>query len=143
MPSFDSIKDLERYVNKMAKEAMNKGNAVKKTVIDEGKKQVKETVYDVYTPDPNNPKSYKRTGELKENWKSEETVDGIAIFNDRRDEGRYVAEIVETGDGYQYDFPYNGKPRPFTENTRQALKDSNKLTDALRRDMNATGLDVE
>ncbi|KON87336.1 hypothetical protein AF332_11205 [Sporosarcina globispora] len=137
MPTID-LKDLRKYVNQMAKKAMNQGNAVKNTVIEEGKKQVQETVYDVYTP-----RIYERSGELKESWEAEETADGMAMFNDRRDDGRYVAEVVETGQGYQYDFEYNGKPRPFTENTRKALDGSSKLTDSLRKDLKSIGIDVE
>jgi hypothetical protein len=138
MATFSNLKDLEKFINQKAKEAMVKGNEVKDVVIETGKRHVQEDVYDVYTPT-----SYDRTGELKNNWKSEETTDGIAIFNDRRDDGKYVAEIVETGQGYQFDFDYNGVPRPFTENTRKELDGSNKLTDGLRRDLKAIGVDVE
>ncbi|MCP1159446.1 hypothetical protein [Bacillus infantis] len=142
MANFKNFKDLEKYVNQMAKKAMNEGNGVKNVVIEAGKRHVQEDVYDVYTPNPNNPNSYKRTGELKNNWKSEPTADGIAVFNDRRDGDRYVAEIVETGQGYQYDFPYDGKARPFTENTRKELDGSSQLKDGLRKDLRNAGLDV-
>lgn len=143
MVTLKNLKDLEKYFNNMAKKAMNEGNGVKNVVIETGKRHVQEDVYDVYTPNPNNPNSYKRTGELKNNWKSEPTADGIAVFNDRRDGDRYVAEIVETGQGYQYDFPYDGKPRPFTENTRKELDGSIQLKDGLRKDLRNAGLDVK
>ncbi|RYI30613.1 hypothetical protein EVU96_09360 [Bacillus infantis] len=138
MPSFKNMKDLERYVNQMAKKAMNEGNGVKNVVIDEGKKQVQETVYDAYAPHV-----YERTGELKENWKSEPSAEGIAIFNDRRDGEKNVALVIETGQGYEYDFPYSDKPRPFTENTRKTLDGSSQLKDGLRKDLRNVGLDVE
>jgi hypothetical protein len=135
---FKNLKELERYINKIAKEAMVKGNGVKDVVIETGKRHVQEDVYDVYTP-----KVYSRSGDLKENWKSEETNDGIAVFNDRHEDDKYVAEIVETGQGYQYDFEYNGKPRPFTENTRRELDGSKELYDGLRKDLKSLGLDVD
>lgn len=137
MPTID-LKDLSKYVNQMAKQAMNKGNNVKKVVIAEGEKQVEETVYQSYTPN-----QYERTGLLKKSWKAEETADGIAVYNDRRDGNKNVSEIVETGQGYQYEFDYNGVPRPFTENTRKALDGSSKLTNALKQDMKSLGADIE
>lgn len=138
MASFDSLKDLERYINQKAKEAMLKGNATKNVVIEEGKKQVQETVYDVYSP-----KVYERTGELKESWETEETADGIAVFNDRRDGSKDVADTVEYGRNYDYQFKYSNTPRPFTENTRKALDGSSKLTDGLRKDLKSAGIDVD
>ncbi|MFO1442797.1 hypothetical protein KDN24_06160 [Bacillus sp. Bva_UNVM-123] len=137
MTSFNNLKDLQRFVNRMAKESMVRGNAVKSEVIETGKKHVQEDVYDVYTT-----RVYQRSGQLKENWEVEETVDGIAVFSNRVDEGRNVSEIVETGQGYQFDFEFNGKPRPFTENTRKELAEGARLKDALKKDMKSIGLDV-
>jgi hypothetical protein len=141
MTTLNNLAELKKYVDQIAKQAMNNGSHVKKTVIEKGKQHVQSDVYDVYTPNESNPKAYKRTGELKENWKTEPTADGMAVFNDRRDEGRYVAEIVETGKGYQYDFPYNGVERPFTKNTADELRDSNELTEALKKDLKSLGID--
>ncbi len=143
MATFNSIKELEIYVNKMAKQAMNNGKAVKSTVIETGKRHVQTDVYDVYTPDPNNPHSYKRTGELKGSWDTEPTTDGMAVFNDRTDEGRDVSKIVNTGEGYQYDFDYNGVERPFIRNTANELQNSGELTEALKKDMRSAGFDME
>jgi hypothetical protein len=141
MATVSNIAELKKCVDQIAKQAMNNGSHVKKTVIDTGKRHVQSDVYDVYTPDESNPKSYKRTGELKENWKTEPTADGMVVFNDRRDDGRYVAEVVETGKGYQYDFEYNGVARPFTKNTADELRDSSELTDALKKDLKSVGID--
>lgn len=138
MPSFDNLKQLEQYVNKMAKEAMVKGNSVKNTVIDTGKRHVQEDVYDVY-----DPVVYQRSGELKNNWEVEETVDGIAVFNDRQEDGKSIADTVEYGRNYDYDFEYSHTPRPFVENTRQELSKGNKLAHSLKQDMKRIGLNVE
>ncbi|MDT0160269.1 hypothetical protein [Bacillus sp. AG4(2022)] len=143
MTTFKNLQDLEKQFSKLSKKAMDQGNGVKNTVIEAGKRHVQKDVYDVYTPNPNNPNSYKRTYELKNNWKSEPTADGIAVYNDRRDGNRYVAEIVETGIGYQYEFPYDGKARPFTENTRKELDGSSQLKEGLRKDLRNIGLDVK
>lgn len=138
--NFSNLKELERYVNRMASEAMSKGNNVKKTVIDEGKKQVQETVYDVY-----DPKVYERTGQLKENWNWQDTPDGIEIINTRTDEesGKYIVDTVEYGRNYDYEFEYSNKGRPFVENTRENLRNSSKLKNALKQDMRSIGLDIE
>lgn len=117
---------------------MFKGNSVKNTVIDTGKRHVQEDVYDVY-----DPVVYQRSGELKNNWEVEETADGIAVFNDRHDGSKNVAETVEYGENYDYEFKYSHTPRPFTENTRQELSKGNKLANSLKQDMKRIGLDIE
>jgi hypothetical protein len=141
---FNNIADLESYLNKLVKQAMNEGNAVKDTVISTGERHVQTDVYDKYIPNPNNPRAYKRTGELKTgNWKSDETADGIEIYDDRTDQNRDVTSIVDTGQGYQFDFPYNGVPRPFIENTVQELQGSTELSNALKTDLKSIGVNVE
>lgn len=143
MPEFNSIAELERYINEMAKRAMNEGTAVKSTVIEAGKRHVQTDVYNVYTPDPNNPRAYKRTGQLKEDWDTEATLDGMAVFDTRTDNDRDVVQIVETGKGYQYDFPYNGVERPFIENTVKELQNNGELINALKQDLKGLGFNIE
>jgi hypothetical protein len=139
MATVNSIAELKKYVDRMAQEAMSKGNSVKNTVIAEGKKQVQQTVYDVYEP-----KAYERTGKLKENWNWQDTHDGIEIINTRTDENsdKYIVDTVEYGRNYDYDFEYANKPRPFIENTRESLRNDDRLKNALKNDMKAQGLDV-
>jgi hypothetical protein len=134
------MKELERLINQKVTEAMSKGNNVKNTVIEEGKRQVQETVYDVYSP-----KVYDRSGELKENWNWQDSPDGIEIINTRTDDksGKYIVDTIEYGRNYDYDFEYANKPRPFIENTRESLRRDNRLKNALRDDLKAIGLDVE
>ncbi|PZT57535.1 hypothetical protein DN757_02265 [Paenibacillus silvae] len=91
------------------------------------KDKVKEEVYDVYTPDPNSAYSYKRTGLLgsEESMKSELINDTtLVIENIRSDGDRNVAEVVESGQNYNYSFEYAGVPRPFTEATREDLRNT-------------------
>lgn len=143
MHEFNNLDELEKYINQLAKQAMNEGNAVKETVIQTGESHVQSDVYNVYTPNPNNPKSYKRTGELKKDWVSEPTDEGIAIYDDRTDQDRDVSAIVNTGQGYQFDFPFNGVERPFIKNTADELRGSKELTNALAQDLKALGIEVE
>lgn len=139
MPTFNNLKDMEKYINAQAKQSMIKGNNVKNVVMNEGRKQVQEVVYDAYEP-----KVYQRTGSLKESWDTEETIDGIAIYNTRKDGDKDVASVVETGKGYDYtgNYAYE-RPRPFIASTRKALDGSSKLNEALRQDLKNIGLDVE
>ena len=135
MATFKNMKELEKFVNQQAKKAMNQGNAVKKVVYETGEKHVHKDVYDVY-----DPKVYERSGKLATSWDSSPTTDGIEIFNTREDDGKYIPEVIETGNNYDYDFEYKGKPRPFIENTRKELDGSKKLTDALEKDLNSIGI---
>jgi hypothetical protein len=140
-----NMKELARQIEKLAAKAMQDSGNVKATVIKEGRNQVQKTVYDVYTPDPNNPNSYKRTGDLKEQWDYENTKDGIAVFNHREDDdtGKDIVDTIEYGRNYDFEFEYSNKPRPFIENTREILRSGNELTNALKKDMKSSGLKVE
>lgn len=134
-----SVAELKAYMDKMAKEAMLKGNAVKDTVIQTGQKHVKEDVYDKYP----NPRMYQRSGGLMEDWDYKETSDGIAIYSNRIDKetGKNIGYTIETGQGYDYDFEYSGVPRPFIEETRKELaSDKRILADALKRDLKNIGI---
>lgn len=135
----NNIAELAKLLQQEAIKAMQQPNSqTSKTVIETGKKHVDEDVYGVYSPSV-----YERTGELRESWEVENTSDGIAVFNTRHDDEKYVAETVETGRGYEYDFEYNGKPRPFIENTREELRNNNKLTQALSEDMRKSGFKIK
>ena len=140
MPIINDISQLGLYINQLTQEAMSKGISVKNTVIEEGKRQVQTTVYNVYEP-----KEYSRTGQLKEDWNWQDTPDGIEIINTRtdKDTGKYIVDTVEYGRNYDYEFPYAHTPRPFVENTANKLRDSIELTNALKQDLRDIGVDVE
>ncbi|MEX0595516.1 MAG: hypothetical protein WD512_03370 [Candidatus Paceibacterota bacterium] len=129
---------LKTLVEKRAKAAMQRSkSSVQRTVIQTGKDKVQTEVYDVYDPG-----KYVRTGQLKEDWKVESTSDGIAVFSNRYDDNVYVSAIVESGEGYTQDFPYTGIARPFTNEAYLELKDSNKLREAFKDDLKASGFRV-
>lgn len=135
-----NIKELAKQIEKLATKAMQDNANVKVAVIKEGRKQVEKTVYDVY-----DPVVYERSGDLKEQWDYENTKDGIAVFNYREDDetGKDIVDTIEYGRNYDYEFEYSNKPRPFIENTREALRNGNELTNALKKDMKQSGLKVE
>lgn len=145
MATANNINELANIVNQMFKEAINEGTAVKSTVIEAGKRHVQTDVYNVYTPNPENPKSYKRTGELKEDWETQPTAEGMVVFNTRTDKetGKDIVDTVEYGRNYDYEFEYSRTPRPFIENTFIELQSGNEITNALKQDLRAKGLIVE
>jgi hypothetical protein len=139
MATAKNMNELAKMIEKMAIKAMQQPNSeTSQTVVETAKQHTQTDVYDVYTP-----QQYERTGELKESWEVENTRDGIAISNTREDAGKYIPEVIETGEGYQYDFEYNGKARPFIENTRNELRNSNNLTESLKRDLRNQGFNVK
>ncbi|MET3505613.1 hypothetical protein [Halalkalibacter oceani] len=126
-----NLNELFAYLNNQLKNTVqNRDGEVIKETIDTAKNRVDEDVYAVY-----DPRIYQRTGQLREEWEVINTANGVAIFNSRRDGNTYVAEVVETGQGYSYSFPYDGVPRPFTANTREELIKSGKLNEALKKDL--------
>jgi hypothetical protein len=140
MPSFKNLKELEKYINEQAKKALQNGKHVKNTVIETGKKHVDKDVYAVYEP-----KQYERTGLLRESWDVENTDDGIAVFNTRTDGDKYIPETIEYGINYDYSgygYAYE-QPRPFINNTREELRNSNALKEAMKKDLKDAGFDVE
>jgi hypothetical protein len=135
-----NMKELAKQIEKLAAQAMQNSGNVKATVIKEGRNQVQKTVYDVYTPEV-----YSRSGDLKEQWDYENTTDGIAVFNYREDDdtGKDIVYTVVTGQGYDYDFEYAGKPRDFIGATVNELEKGNELANALKKDMKSSGLKVD
>nr|WP_145401445.1 hypothetical protein [Paenibacillus xylanexedens] len=115
----DLIKFLQKLNQPIAKAL---SDDVAKTVKSVMKDKVKEEVYDVYEPT-----MYSRTGLLgsEESMKSELINDTtLVVENVRSDGDRNVAEVVESGQNYQYGFEYAGVPRPFTEATREELRNT-------------------
>ncbi|WP_339304596.1 hypothetical protein NST33_18620 [Paenibacillus sp. FSL L8-0435] len=124
----DLIKFLQKLNRPIGKALVND---VAKTVKQTMKEKVKEEVYDVYEPT-----MYSRTGLLgsEESMKSElinETT--LVVENIRSDGDRNVAEVVESGENYQYGFEYAGVPRPFTEATREELRNTGAHKAAMYR----------
>ncbi|MCU4668635.1 hypothetical protein [Bacillus paralicheniformis] len=132
-----TYKDLAILVQTEALKAIQQSNSsTKQTLIKTGQEHVETDVYDVY-----NPLVYERTHDLKSSFVTENEANGLSLDNIREDEGRDVATVVETGEGYTfpdtYDYGY-GKPRPFMANTAEALKDG-RLIEAVTKDINKLG----
>lgn len=113
-------------------------------VVCELQKQIEEKVYDAY-PNPQYNRKYYNHGlidprEIETNYESKtNTLTARSVRDDweptmRKHEGRNVAEVVESGDGY--DWKHLG-PRPFHKPAEDELIRSgrvdNIITDAMER----------
>jgi hypothetical protein len=144
MPEFNSLADLEKFLNQKIKVALEKD--VKKQAIKTMQEHVVDDVYDKYEPT-----QYKRTGGLAQekniigNMINDNTLE---IENIRKDEdtGRYVAPVVESGIGYTWEdskiFNMQPFPRPFVENTAKELE-SGLAKQALAEGLRKQGLDID
>lgn len=107
------------------------------------KQKIEEEVYSVYSPT-----MYERKmdhGGLTDDANIITTPIGdnaITIESHRMDGDRNVSEIVESGQGYEFDFMYNGVARPFTEETVEHFRDTNEHVAALAKGLIRQGLKV-
>ncbi|PCK17675.1 hypothetical protein CEY02_19775 [Bacillus pumilus] len=130
-------KELAVMLEKAALKALQTGSHTKELLVKTGQEQVQSVVYDSY-----NPVEYNRTGELKASFVVANESNGISLDNVRTDDGRDVAAIVETGEGYQFPDEYGygyGNPRPFMGNTAEKLRNSGELLDAVMKDVRKAG----
>ncbi|WP_240661923.1 hypothetical protein [Paenibacillus xylanexedens] len=134
--------DLVKFLQKLNQPiAQALSNDVAKTVKTVMKEKVKEEVYDVYEPT-----MYSRTGLLgsEDSMKSELINDTTLIVENVRSDGdRNVAEVVESGQNYQYGFEYAGVPRPFTEATREELRNTGAHKAAMYKGLKSQGINLK
>lgn len=147
MPTFSNLQDAIKYAKQQTQDALNKEVANKIKEVEH--EHVKTDVYDVYTPKKYarqrdnyglsdvrnmNTKQYSEVGiEI-----SNDTVHPDEFFNDV-----YVADVVESGHGYEYDFEYNGVKRPFQENTVEELERTKEHVKALKEGLKKRGIDTK
>lgn len=110
---------------------------------------VKTEVYAVYTPEV-----YERRGEKggladtsAENYAPylyDPATKTLTVENRNRDErsGRLIAPVVESGQGYHYDFAYNGVPRPFHDVAERRMMESGEFERVLTQNLKFFGFDV-
>jgi len=145
VPTFDSVAKLMAYIENAVQFTL--GNEVRWVVQAEEAKQIEEVVYDAYEP-----LVYKRRWDMNNLNNIEGTVNGMALEVENITplntyyEGNnlpamrgVLAEIVETGDGYDY---FSPGPRPFTKETVEALKNSKDHVKGLKDGLEKAGLTV-
>ncbi|MED0868705.1 hypothetical protein P4T23_06560 [Bacillus spizizenii] len=136
-----NIKEIKLMIQKAAIQSIHKSSSnVKQVMTKTGQDHVEEDVYGAY-----NPLLYERTGQIKDSFITANESDGVSLDNIREDNGKDIATVIETGQGYTYPDSYRygyGKPRPFMKNTAESLKDG-RLTAALKNDLTADGIKTD
>ncbi|KOS04190.1 hypothetical protein AM598_02345 [Paenibacillus polymyxa] len=131
MPTANSYKELEKLLRQKLTKSLQ--IEVAQCVREIEKEKIKEEVYDVYSPT-----IYERQ------MNHGGVVGNILTVESRRLDGiTNVGQVVETGQGYNFDFAYSGRPRPFVEKTAEELRNTNAHFTALHRGLSRQGLDVE
>ncbi|MNK45802.1 hypothetical protein D3C87_645730 [compost metagenome] len=139
-----NIKQLESILRKKISVALHTdvAESVKETMKD----KIEEEVYSVYSPSVYE-RQREHGGLLDEHNMIVDMINDttMTVESQRMDEGRNVSEIVETGQGYNPDwpFPYEGVPRPFTEATREQIHNDGSVHFALYKGLKRQGLDVQ
>lgn len=142
MPAFNSLSELEKYLNEKINDALK--TEVADMARDTMQEHVMSDVYDKYTPS-----QYVRTGDLYKDILTQ-MVDNntLSIENTTKDEesGRLVAPIVEEGTGYEWKnsriYTMQPFPRPFVEETAKELENG-KAKQALADGLRKQGLTIE
>lgn len=146
MPEFNTMNQLEKYLNDIIKEALN--TDVAEIAKENMQLHIQRDVYKPYTPYSTDGKTphYERTGELLQDV--ETTVEGnTLILEDTRSEnGRDIVKVIEEGKGYEWGYKRNldteiGK-RPFVENTFEDLS-KGLANESLKQGLKRQGINVE
>jgi hypothetical protein len=133
-----NMAELAKLLEKKIKSAME--NEVKEVARNTLKENVITEVYDAYTP-----KMYERSGGLyqDENIESEMVNDTtLSVRSTREEDGKDIAEVIETGEGYTYrgyGYDYE-KPRPFHAETARELDEKGLAKKALKQGLNRQGI---
>lgn len=137
-----SFVQLAEELEKMRTEIMQ--NEVSNKATELMQENIDTEVYAKYTP-----MSYLRSGELRKGVETKmQTDDTLVVENIRNDHGydgsqRNVAEIIETGKGYYSDTLDDIIGiRPFTEVTRQELRDG-EFRKSLAEGFKKRGIEVD
>lgn len=144
--SFKNINELAKYVNQQVLSKTLKEDVGEKLVRPKLKENIQSEVYDVYEP-----VIYERLGEnggLIDDANIHVdmiNLNTVSIESKRMDDGRDVSVIVETGVGYnpEWPFPYTNKGRPFTDVTRDELLNDGSVEHAIYNGLKRQGMNVK
>lgn len=145
-----TTKDLDKVFAELQKRInIAQTTDVATTVREEMKDQIEQEVYSVYTPDESKPNSYKRKKE-DGGLTDDDNIDlymtdttTLVVESNRFDGDKNVGEVVVTGKGYNYSFPYSGRPRDYVEATRDSLETTGVHVKALKQGLQRQKLNVK
>src|SRR5690625_246024 len=139
MAKIKKLSQLKNKINKIVEDALHSEDDVYDAVVRVGSKRVDEDVYSY------KPKEYVRTHQLREKWGKDNVNQGISVHNTRKEGKKNIAQVVETGEGYDYTgygYDYE-KPRPFIKNTKNEIADSKVHVKALKASLKRKGFRVK
>ena len=143
-----SLSQLEKALKQKIQHAME--DEVAKTAKDTMQEKIQTEVYNKYTPYSTDGKTphYERTYELLESVKTNMVNDNtLELTNTRSDGDRYIPEIIEYGQGYEWgytrDLDEEIGARPFIAKTHEALDKEGIYKQALKKGLQQRGLKVE
>lgn len=145
----NSFEELKHELDKKIKKAMEK--EVAETVRETMQTHIATDVYDAY-----NPKLYKRRygndGLIADSniisryddISNTLTTTNITVGNNNfSPTDNYLSPIIESGEGYNFDFEYFNIPRPFVRNTYEELIEYGWAQKALEIGLKRQGLDIK
>lgn len=141
MATFNNLDSLFKHLEKQARSVLK--NEIATETVRTMQEKIQEEVYDVY-----DPKVYVRQGYNgglidQDNIEVSMVDDNtLSVENIRFDGDREVAQIIETGRGYDYSFEYSGVLRPFTEETRKEMRNG-KAQNLMKQGLVKRGLTVK
>lgn len=66
------------------------------------------------------------------------------LFYESINSNEFITPIIETGFGYEFiNWKYDGKPRPFIQNTHDDLEQNHYHTEAMKQSLKKQGLEVK
>ena|SRR5690625_1813083 len=143
MATFDDLGKLFSHIKKQVSDTLN--NEVKETTVNHLKINIEQEVYDKYEPS-----RYVRLrdqgGLLDDRNIFQELVspDTLSVRSIRSDRGKDVANIIETGKGYTWDWTVGTlpPPRPFHYQTFEDLERTLSHVEAMRQGLRRRGIDA-
>lgn len=142
MPKAKDLKELEKLIKEKISKSLqtNVAQTARETIKD----SIEDVVYAVY--EPTMYERQKDDGGLTDDDNILTTMVNettLSIESHRMDGDKNVSETIITGDGYDYEFPYYGRPRDFVEATREELLDTRSHVAAMHTGLKKQGLDVK
>lgn len=138
-----NLKELAKMLEGNIKEAMAK--ELSQVSLDTLNKHVVEDVYNAYTPQGKNP--YQRTYQLLEDMEAKMIDENtLMVRSTREEDGRDIAEVIETGKGYQWEYSEiyrTEQERPFHAEAKKELEEQGLARDALIKGLQKQGFKVK
>lgn len=139
-----NLKELAKMIEGNIKTAMK--TSVSDVALDTLNKHVVEDVYSAYTPQGKNP--YQRTYQLLEDMEAKMIDENtLMVRSTREEDGRDIAEVIESGTGYMWEeskiYAMQPFPRPFHAEAKKELEEQGLARDALIKGLQKQGFKVK